>query len=218
MQNRCVEGVSLPREEKIPLGESSHRPCLQLSKGHHLSSEGSAWRKTTGSSGSANKPRGRFFKRQEALEASTRQRCEKKARERSRRQAVPGAQHIWAGISSLSSAAGRGEGVAIFSSSASQGWRAEQQLLHSGPFSCQIFFHAKELHSRLRLGNHRPFEDGDDKVSKQVEILLIHQKQKEGSREENFRGRVPLTRQVRLLSTGREIKLGQLQASFWEVL
>lgn len=50
----------------------------QLSKGHHPSSEGAAWRKTTRSSGSADRPRGRFFKRQEALEASTRQRCEKR--------------------------------------------------------------------------------------------------------------------------------------------
>lgn len=39
---------------------------------------------------------------------------------------------------------------------------------------------------------------GDDKISKQVEILLIHQKQKEGSREESFGGRVPLSRKVHL--------------------
>lgn len=39
---------------------------------------------------------------------------------------------------------------------------------------------------------------GDDKISKQVEILLIHQKKKVGSREESFRGRVPLSRQVHL--------------------
>lgn len=75
------EGETAPNSSnclwRFSLGEGC-RFSPPTQQGHHPSSEGAAWRKTTGSSGSADGPRGRFFRRQEALEASTQQRCEKR--------------------------------------------------------------------------------------------------------------------------------------------